>query len=148
MILERLQDDMKAAMRARDRDRLAVIRMLVAELHNARIAAGKDLDEAAEIRVLAAYAKKRREAAETARAAGRDEHARREAFELEVVESYLPEPLDEARLEAIVARHVEALGASGPSAMGEVMRAVMAEVAGRADGKVVSGIVRRLLSGG
>ncbi len=148
MILERLQEDMKAALRAGDRDRLGVIRMLIAELKNARIAEGRDLEEADELRVLAAYAKKRREAAETARSAGREEHAQREMFELEVVEGYLPEPLDEAALREIVARHIDALGATGPKQMGEVIRAVMAEVAGRADGRTVSGLVREMLTGG
>lgn len=143
-VLNRLTDDMKAAMKAGDKQRLGVIRMLISELKNARIAAGADLDDAAVNRVLGSYAKKRREAMEAARDAGREEHAVRERFELDVTAEYLPPQLDESALREIVARHVEAVE-PGPAAFGKVMKAALAELEGRADGKTVSAMVREML---
>lgn len=146
MIFERLQNDMKTALKAGDKQRLSVIRMLMSELKNARIASGEDLDEAAEQKVLASYAKKRREAMESARDGGRDEHVANEQFEYDVTRSYLPEELGLEEIRAIVSGQIEATGASGAKDFGVVMKAVMGEVGGRADGKTVSAVVRELLS--
>ena len=146
MILERLSEDMKTALKAGDKARLGVIRMLISELKNARIAAGEDVDEASEQKLLTSYAKKRREAMEAARNLGRDELVEKEKFEYEVTMAYLPEQLSEDDLRTLVEKHVEATGASGPQGFGLVMKAVMAEVGSQADGKVVSAIVREVLS--
>ena len=146
MILERLSEDMKTALKAGDKARLGVIRMLISELKNARIAAGEDVDEAGEQKLLTSYAKKRREAMEAARNLGRDELVEKEKFEYEVTMAYLPEQLSEDDLRTLVEKHVEATGASGPQGFGLVMKAVMAEVGSQADGKVVSAIVREVLS--
>jgi len=146
MILEQLQEDMKVAMKAGEKPRLSVIRMLMSELKNARIAAGDDLDDEAEQKVLTSYAKKRREAMEAAREGGRDELADKEQFELDVTMAYLPEQLTQDDLRTLVEKHVEATGASGPQGFGLVMKAVMAEVGSQADGRVVSAIVREVLS--
>jgi uncharacterized protein YqeY len=146
MILDKLNEDMKTALKAGDKPRLGVVRMLLSELKNARIAAGAELDEAGEQKVLTSYAKKRREAMEAARAGGRDDLAEKEKFELEVTMGYLPEQLSENDIRRLVEKHVQASEASGPQAFGLVMKAVMAEVGSQADGKVVSAIVREVLS--
>lgn len=146
MILEQLNEDMKTALKAGDKARLGVVRMLISELKNARIAAGGELDEADEQKVLTSYAKKRREAMEAARDGGREELAEKEQFELDVTMGYLPEQLSEDDIRRLVEKHVRASGADGPQAFGVVMKAVMAEVGSQADGKVVSAIVREVLS--
>jgi len=146
MIIDQLRDDMKAAMKSGDKARLGVVRMLISELKNARIDSGSDLDEAAEQKVVASYAKKRKESMEAARDAGRPDVADKEQYEYDVTLSYLPRQLGEDELRAIVARHVEAVGGGGPAAFGNVMKAVMAEVGSAADGKTVSALVREMLS--
>ena len=146
MILDRLSEDMKTALKAGEKSRLSVIRMLISELKNARIAMGGELEDDAAQKVLASYAKKRKEAKDAAGELGRDDLVEKEQFEYDTTMSYLPEPLGEVELKALVEKHRDASGASGPGAFGVVMKAVMAEVAGRADGKVVSAIVRDVLS--
>jgi len=146
-VLDQLTADMKTAMKAGEKDRLSVIRMLISELKNARIAAGGDLDESTSCKVLMSYAKKRREAMDTAQSAGLHDRAAREKFEYTVTMSYVPESylLTGDALRALVRRHVEAVG-GGPSAFGRVMKAVLAEADGRADGKAISAMVRELLA--
>ena len=145
MIRDQLNDDMKTALKAGDKLRLSVVRMLISELQNERIAQGKDLDEASERKVLTGYAKRRKEAMDAARSGGREEIAAREQQELDITMSYLPRQLTDDELRAIVRRHVESSGASGAQAFGVVMKAVMGEVGGQADGKLVSALVRELL---
>ncbi|MDH4038495.1 MAG: GatB/YqeY domain-containing protein [Candidatus Krumholzibacteria bacterium] len=145
MITQKLTEDMKVAMKAGDKLRLSVVRMLLSELKNERIAQGEDLDEASERKVLTGYAKKRREAMEAARAGGREEVAAREQQELDITMAYLPPQLSEADLRVVVRKHIETAGATGPQAFGVVMKSVMAEVGGQADGKVVSALVRELM---
>ena len=145
MITDRLTEDMKVAMKAGDKLRLSVIRMLISELKNERIAQGKDLDDASERKVLNGYAKRRREAMEAARAGGREEIAAREQQELDLTMSYLPRQLSEDEIRSVVRKHVEGAGATGPQAFGVVMKSVMAEIGGQADGKLVSALVRELM---
>jgi uncharacterized protein YqeY len=145
MVTDDLKNDMKAAMKAGEKDKLSVIRMLMAELKNARIAAGEDLDEASEQKVLASYAKKRKEAIAAAREAGRDEFARKEEFEYKTTMAYLPEQMGPEELRAVVQKHVASADAEGKQAFGVVMQAVMAEVGSQADGKAVSALVREML---
>jgi uncharacterized protein YqeY len=145
MIQEKLNEDMKVALKSGDKLRLSTVRMLISELKNERIAQGKDLDEAAERKVLASYAKKRKEAMEAARAGGREDLATKEQAELDITTSYLPKQLSDEELRAIVKKHIEGAGASGAQAFGAVMKSVMADVGGQADGKLVSALVRELL---
>ncbi|MGD8413864.1 MAG: GatB/YqeY domain-containing protein [Candidatus Latescibacterota bacterium] len=144
MILEALTEDMKAAMKAGDKGRLGTIRMLMSEIKNARISKGEDLTEAEEQKVLVTYAKKRKEAIENARDCGRDDLVAKEQAEYETTMAYLPAQLDEDELKAIVRKHVEASG-GGKQAFGQVMKAVMEEVGGQADGKTVSAMVKELM---
>ncbi len=146
MLLEKLSEDMKAALKAGEKQRLGVIRMLISELKNARIAAGEELDEKDEQKLLTSYAKKRREAIESAREGGREDIVANEKFEYELTMSYLPEQLGEDELRAIVRRHVDSVDGGTNQAFGQVMKAVMAEVGAGADGKVVSALVREALT--
>jgi uncharacterized protein YqeY len=145
MIKEQLNEDMKVALKAGDKLRLSVVRMLMSELKNEKIAKGAELDEATERRVLTSYAKKRKEAMDAARAGGREEIAQREQAELDITMSYLPKQLSDDELRAVVKKHVETAGAGGPQAFGVVMKSVMAEVGGQADGKIISSLVREML---
>jgi hypothetical protein len=146
MVIERLTEDMKTAMKAGDKARLSVVRMLLSELKNARIAQGSELDDPAAHKVIASYAKKRREAMEAARDGGRADLVEKERFEYDVTVSYLPRQMGEDELRSIVCRHIEQCGATGGQAFGVVMKAVMAEVGSGADGKLVSALVRELLT--
>jgi len=145
MIKEKLNEDMKTALKAGDKLRLSVVRMLMSEIKNEKIAKGAELDEASERRVLTSYAKKRKEAMDAARVGGREDIAQREQAELDITLSYLPKQLSEEELRAVVKKHVDAVGAGGPQAFGVVMKAVMADVGGQADGKLISSFVRELL---
>ena len=147
MISERLIADMKDAMKSGDKPRLSVIRMLRAELKNAHIAAGEELSDAQEQKVVASYAKKRKEAGQQAEQMGREDVAEQEAFEYSIAMSYLPAQLDEAGLMSIIKEKIEETGAQGPKDIGKVMKAVMGVVGSQADGSVVSGLVKKALIG-
>jgi uncharacterized protein YqeY len=145
MIKDKLTEDMKTAMKSGDKLRLGVVRMLLSELKNERIAQGKDLDDAAERKVLNGYAKKRRESMDAARAGGREEIAAREQQEFDITMSYLPRQLSEDEIRTVVRKHVDSAGATGPQAFGVVMKSVMADIGGQADGKLISALVRELM---
>jgi uncharacterized protein YqeY len=145
LIWEKLDQDMKSALKSGDKLRLSVVRMLISELKNERIAQGADLDEVAQRKVLASYAKRRKESVEAARSGGRDDIAKREQQEYDITMSYLPKQLSDDELRGVVKKHIDASGGSGASAFGVVMKSVMAEVGGQADGKLVSALVRELL---
>ncbi|HXV14324.1 MAG TPA: GatB/YqeY domain-containing protein [Candidatus Krumholzibacteria bacterium] len=145
MIWEKLNEDMKTALKGGDKVRLSVVRMLISELKNERIAQGADLDDVAQRKVLASYAKRRKEAIEAARAGGREDVATKEQAEYDITMSYLPKQLSDDELRAAIRKHIESSGASGPGGFGVVMKSVMAELGGQADGKLVSALVRELL---
>ena len=145
MIWERLNADMKTALKGGDKVRLSVVRMLISELKNERIAQGADLDDVAQRKVLASYAKRRKEAIDLARSGGREDVATKEQAEYDITMSYLPKQLSDDELRAIIKRHIESVNGAGPSAFGNVMKSVMGEVGGQADGKLVSAFVRELL---
>lgn len=141
--LERIREDTATAMRARDRERVGTLRMLTAELQRAVKDSGHDADEAA---VLQRERKRRLEAADAYREAGRDDLAAGEAREAEIVAEYLPQQLSEEELHAIVGDAVAESGAASQKEMGRVMALAMPRVQGRADGKRVSAAVREALS--
>jgi len=143
----RLEEDMKAAMRAGEKLRLGVIRRARAAIKNAEIAAREPLDDAGVEKVLKSLVKQHRESVEQFEAAGRSDRADEERAEMAVVEGYLPEQLDAAAIEPVVAEAIAEIGATGPKDMGAVMKATMAKLGNAADGKEVSAIVRRLLGG-
>jgi len=140
-IAERIRADVTTAMTAGERERVAALRLILSELQKAEKEGGAD-----ELAVLRRERKRRREAEETFREAGREELAAKEASEAELIEGYLPQELDDAALEALVKAGVEATGATSPRDMGRVIKHVMEAAGGRADGKRVSTKVKEALS--
>jgi uncharacterized protein YqeY len=139
-VLEQAQEDVKTAMKARDRERAGALRLIVDVLQqDAKLGKGD------EIAVLQRERKKRVEAAEAYEKAGRDEQAAAERFEAELIEGYLPQQLSDEELAELVRAAVEETGASEQKQMGQVMSALMPKVGGRADGKRVSAAVRQEL---
>jgi uncharacterized protein YqeY len=140
-VAERIRADVTAAMKAGDKDRVTALRLVLSELQ-------KDAKEGAgdEQAVLRRERKRRRESETAYREAGRDELATGEAYEAEVIETYLPAELSDDELDALVARAVEETGAEGPRDMGKAIKHVMAAAGGRVDGKRVSGKVKEALS--
>lgn len=147
-ITERIQSDVVAAMKSGQRERLQTLRMVLSGLQLAEKEAGGPLDEAAEMKVLAAEKKKRQQAAEGFRQGGREESALREEAESALIDEYLPAAMAEQELAALVDQGISESGAAGVEDMGKAMAAVMALVAGRADGKIVSALVREKLTSG
>jgi uncharacterized protein len=139
-ILEQVQDDVKTAMKAGERDRVGALRMIVNALQQ-EAKEGKDDEVAA----LQRERKRRLDAAEALREGGRDDQADAEESEAKLIEGYLPAQLSDEELGELVAGAVEEAGASEPKQMGEVMKALMPKVGGRADGKRVSQAVREKL---
>jgi len=142
-IIEQVREDMTAAMRAGEKDRLTALRMVLSEL----LKAAKDgVDD--ELAVLRRERKRRLEAAAQFREGHRPELAEREESEATLIEGYLPAELDDAALDAIVTEAIRETGATGPRDMGQVMKAVMARAGGRADGRRASARVREALQRG
>lgn len=142
---QRLTDDMKAAMKAGEKDTLGVIRRVLAAIKNARIEKQADLDEQDEIKVVRSIAKQHKESIEQFRAAGREDLATKEEAELVILSVYLPPEMDEAQLDAIIDEVIAETGASSMKDMGMVIKAVMARTAGQAEGGVVSAKVKERL---
>ncbi|HVE62900.1 MAG TPA: GatB/YqeY domain-containing protein [Mycobacteriales bacterium] len=147
---DRLQADLTAAMKARDELRLATLRMALTAVKTEEVAGGeaRQLDDGEVLTVLTREAKKRREAAEAFDAGSRPELAARERAEGAVLEDYLPAPMSDDDLSAVVAATIAATGAAGAAQMGQVMKSVTPQVAGRAEGGRVAAEVRRQLSVG
>lgn len=144
-----LETDMRTALKARDKVTLGTLRMVLAAIRNEEVAGKtpRELSDADIVKVLVKQAKQRREAAEAFHEGGREESAEAELAEEAVIKRYLPEELTEAELTEIVRSMIAEGGFSGPKDMGKVMKAVQPKVAGRADGKVVAGIVKAELAG-
>jgi uncharacterized protein YqeY len=145
-IQDQLFEAMKVAMKAKDSLRLSTIRMARTALKNVEIDTRQELDEAAAIKVLSTLVKQRREAAEAYRET-RPELAEKEELEVIILQEFLPAQLSEAEIEALVAKAVAESGASSMKDMGAVMKLVTPQTTGRADGKLVSNLVRKLLAG-
>jgi hypothetical protein len=145
---ERIESAMRDAMRARDTRRTATLRMAMAAGHNRRIELGRELTDDEMLEVVSRQVKQRRESIEQFRAGGREEMAQSEEAEAAILGEFLPEQLTGDELEAMVRSAVAETGASGPTDMGRVMGAVMPATRGRADGRVVSEVVKRVLGSG
>jgi uncharacterized protein YqeY len=145
---DRLRGDLTAAMKARDEVRTRTLRMALTSVANEEVAgkAARELDDDEILRILAREAKRRREAASAFEAAGRPDQAAAERAEDGVLAGYLPAQLDDDELSAIVAVAIAETAASGQGAMGQVMKAVTPQVAGRAEGGRVAAEVRRQLA--
>ncbi len=144
---ERIEQDMKAALRAGDRARLGTLRLIRAAIQQREVDERTTLDDAQVLQVLDKLLKQRRDAVEQYRRAGREELAAREEAEIAVIQAYLPQPLSEEELDRLIAEALEATGASGPRDMGKVMAALRPRVQGRADMAEVSRRVKARLAG-
>ena len=145
-LTDRLSDDLKLAMKARDQLRMDAIRMVKAALLNKEIELKKDLDEAEMSRVLLTLVKQRKEAAEQYKIGKREELAEKELKELAIIEAYLPKALSQDEIAKIVESAIREAGPVTMKDMGKVMKAVMAKLAGQpVDGKQLSDLVRSKL---
>lgn len=144
---ERLLEDLKTAMKAGDRQRVSVLRMLRSELKNAEIARGDALGDAEVLDILSRYARKRKESAAEYERGGRQDLVDKEMAEHDIVQGYLPAALSEAELGELVDAVIAEQGATGMKQMGPVMKEVLARAAGRAEGGAVSALVKARLSG-
>ena len=145
---QRIEDDMKQAMRAKKQDDLRTLRsvksmILLAETEKG---AGGKLSEEAELKLLTKAAKQRRESIEVFKQQGRDDLVNKEQEELDVINRYLPQPLSETELRVAVEKIIEETGANGMQDMGKVMGKATNVLAGKADGKAISAVVKQLLS--
>lgn len=143
---EQLNDAMKAAMKARDNLRLSAVRMARAAITNREIETRTELDDRAVVDVISTLAKQRRESIRMYRDGNRDELAAKEELELAVLLEFLPVQLNPDDIDTLVRQVILNMEAHGPKDMGRVMKAVTPLTAGKADGKVVSDAVRRLLA--
>ena len=150
MLAEQLRRDLTAAMKGRDELATSALRMAIAAVKEAAVSGkeARDLEDDEIVKVLTKQVKKREEAAEAFRHAGRDDRADRELAEAKVLAAYLPAALRPEELDAIITEALAEGGFSGMAAMGPAMKAVTAKVAGRADGKTVSALVRQRLGAG
>ena len=142
----RITDDMKAAMRAGEKDRLGVIRLILAALKQREVDERIELDDAQVLAILEKMLKQRRDSIEQFSAAGREDLAAVERAEVAVIQTYLPAPLSAEEIEQIVARAVADSGASSPRDMGKVVALVKPQVAGRADMGQVSQLIKAKLA--
>ena len=143
---ERIRKDVEAAMRARDRVRLAALRLVASEIKQREVDGRRPLDDAGVLAVLDRMKKQRRDAADQYREAGREDLAAGESFEIEVIESYLPAPLTGEEVAALVAEAIAETGAASMRDMGGVMARLRPDVQGRADMGEVSRLVRQRLA--
>lgn len=146
---QRLRTDLTAAIKGRDPLTSSTLRMALAAVQSAEMAGStpRELSDEDVQSVLGTEVKRRKEAADAFHGAGRGEQAAKEESEAEILRAYLPQQLSAGDLTAAVAHAIAETGATDPKAMGQVMKAVMAKVQGRADGKEVSAEVRRQLTG-
>jgi uncharacterized protein YqeY len=145
-LFNKLQEEMKAAMKSGDKDKLSTIRMLISEIKKVQIDSKKELTDEEIISILQKYIKQRKEAYTQYEQAGRKDLAEKELKEIEIVQQFLPPPLSEEELLKIVEETIQEVGASSIKDMGKVVKAVMDKVKGRAEGSLISKIVKEKLS--
>jgi uncharacterized protein len=147
---EKLQSDLTKSMRDRDELRSGTIRMVLTAIKNEEVSGkeARELSDAEVITVLSKEAKKRREAAEAYKQAGAKERADIEKAEGEIIATYLPVQLSESEIKVLIKASIAETGASEPQQMGLVMKSIQPKIAGRADGSLVSSLVKAALTGG
>ena len=144
-LLKKLQNEMKNALKSKDTLRLSVIRMLISEIKKEQIDKKKELSDEEILNIIQRYAKQRREAIEQYKKANRQDLVEKEEKELNIVLEFLPKQLTEEEINKIVEEVIKEVGASSIKDMGKVMKVVMEKVKGRADGSIVSKIVKAKL---
>jgi uncharacterized protein YqeY len=145
-LIVRIEEELSTAMRERDAERRDALRLILSHLRSAEKELQRELHDEEELQVLQRERKKRVEAAEAFRGAGQEERAAAEERELEVIQEFMPEPMSEEDLEAIIDDAIAECGATSMRDLGRVMADVMPQVAGRADGSAVSQLVREKLA--
>jgi uncharacterized protein len=146
-LLERLNNDMKQAMRNKEKDKLSVIRMIKASLQNEAIKLGNnELSEEEEVTILSRESKQRKDSLHEFDKAGRQDLVEKVRAELAIVELYMPEQLSDDELSEIVKETISEIGANSKADMGKVMAAIMPKVKGKADGSLVNKLVQQHLS--
>ena len=143
---DQITDDMKSALKAGDKDRLKVLRLVLADINRVEIDTRTELDEPGLLKVIEKAVKQRRDSIEQFTKGGRDDLAAVEQAELDIIQTYLPEPLDESALDALIDAAIASTGAETIRDMGKVMGAVKAEAAGRADMGAVGAKVKARLA--
>jgi len=146
-LIEQLQEDLKRSMKAKDGNRVSVLRFLMSSIKNREIEKKDSLDDTEILREIASSAKRRRESMEAFKEGGREDLVKKEQAELAILEEYLPKQLSSDEIRGVVLETVAAVGASGLSDLGKVMKELMPKFRGMADGKLVNEIVRDVLSG-
>ena len=146
-IAAKLQQDVIVAMKAKDKDRLGVLRMLQAALKQVEVDQRIELEDADVLKILTSYGRKVKDQIASYGDAGRDELRQAAETELKIVAEYLPAEMSDEELTGIIATVVAETGAAGPQDMGKVMKAVLAKTSGRADGGRVSALVKKSLVG-
>jgi uncharacterized protein YqeY len=145
LLVDKLYQDMKDALRAGEKLKLSVIRLLRAQLQNTAIQRGRELTEDEVLSVLSSAAKMRKEAIEKFREGDRQDLVEKEQTELDIICSYLPEPLSEEELSGLIDEAMRELGATSLGQLGAVMKHIMPQVRGRVEGGVVNKMVRERL---
>ncbi len=143
---QQINDDMKAAMRAKETARLGAIRLLLAAMKQREVDERVELADADVVSIIEKMLKQRRDSISQYEAAGRQDLAEAEKFEVSVLQAYMPQQLSEAEIVAAIAEAIAATGAAGPQDMGKVMGVVKPKLAGRADMGKVSGLIKAQLS--
>jgi hypothetical protein len=141
-----LTDDMKTAMKAGDKERLGVVRLILAALKQREVDERIEITDDVVLAVLEKMLKQRKDSISQFEAAGRDDLAQIEKMESAIIQTYLPQPLSAEEVQALVAQAIADTGADGPQAMGKVIAALKPQLAGRADMGVVSGLVKNALA--
>ncbi|CAI6018110.1 GatB/YqeY domain-containing protein [Cohnella sp. JJ-181] len=144
-LADRLNEDMKQAMRAQDKFRLTTIRMVRAAVKNQEIELRRPLEDSEVIEILSREVKQRKDSLQEFSKAGRDDLATAAASEIDIISEYLPAQLGEEEIKTLVTQTIQETGASSKADMGKLMGALMPKVKGRADGKLVNQIVQQLL---
>jgi uncharacterized protein YqeY len=142
---ERLEQDLRDALRNRDEQRKGTLRLLLSAVNYAEIEKGRELEEGELLAVLSKQAKQRRESAAQFADGGRGDLVAQEEQELKIVEEYIPAQLSEEEIEVRARQVIQELGATSPSQMGEVMRVLMPQMKGKADGRLVNSVVTAIL---
>lgn len=145
-LLYQLLDDIKSAMKGREKDKLSALRYLHAEIKNVEINERREPTDDDVLNVIGRLVKQRQEAIEQFQKGGRDDLVAQERFQLDVYRTYQPAQLSETEIAELVEQVISATGASGKKDIGNVMKAIMPQVKGRAEGKVVNAIVSQKLS--
>ena len=145
-LIQQITDDLKEAMKAKDQIRMSCLRMLKTALKNRQVEIGRELKDEEVQPVISSLIRKGQEAAQEFKQGGRDDLATKEEEEIKVFYGYLPQQLKPDEIEKVLKEVISELSATGPKDLGKVMKAAMAQMAGKAQGKEVNEIARRLLS--